>query len=475
MQVTILGIVLVPLSLLWALRPLRLLQLSLIAAIFEAAAALILGGSFGLQPAMVPGLLFISYVICQYALGMRYPGEGTALQAALPLSLLLTYAVMSAWLLPDAFAGRILVWPQRPDILAPGMVPLQFTFGNVTQSLYLTLNVLFTIAVAVFLTRAAISYQAIISAYLLGGYVVVFLAVWQFANRVAGIPFPDDVLQSNPGWAIVEQNFGSVPRIQGPFSEPAGLAVYMSGIAFCSLWLTVRGYRTMRPNLLFALALVTTLLSTSTTGIVTLLIGFPIILAVGSIGGDPGALGRIGHTMQLLLLGGLLLAAPAFLLKPSLLDSVSMVIDATLTKGQSDSYNDRSAADMSAMDTVGQTYGLGVGWGSFRSSSLVPGILANAGVFGMAMVLWQIVRIVRLGKRAHSASPGHPGQILVDGFSAALCSQLGAALLSAPMITSLAFFLQLGCVIGVLARMSVEPRLIARRRLFVSPARAAPR
>jgi hypothetical protein len=468
MQITLVGLVLVPISLLWAYRPVRLLQLALIAAVFEAAAALILGGRFGLQPAMVPGLLFITYIVGQYALGMRYPGEGTVLRAALPLLALMAYAVLSARWLPDAFAGQILVWPQRQDLLAPGMAPLQFTSGNVTQPLYLTLNVAFTVAVAIFLTRAAISYESIIAAYLLGGYVVVGLAFWQFASRIAGIPFPEELLQSNPSWAIVKQSFESVPRIQGPFTEPAGLAVYMSGVAFCCLWLSVRGYRTMAPNLLFALALASTLLSTSTTGILTVVVGVPITLAVGSRGGDPGALGRIGRTLGFLLLGGLIAIGPALVLKPSLLNAVNTVVETTLSKGESDSYNERFAADAAAVATVSQTYGLGVGWGSYRSSSLMPGLLANGGVFGVATVLWLVVRVVRLGRRGRHASPGHPGQILVDGFSGSLCSQLAAALLSTPMITSLAFFLQLGCVIGVLARMSIEPHLRARQRAFTA-------
>ena len=459
MQITLLGLVLVPLSLLWAYQPVRLLQLALVASIFEAAAALIVGGSFGLQPAMVPGVLFIVYIVMQYALGMRYPGEGVVFRATLPLVVLLAYALLSAWLLPDAFAGQVLVWPQRPDPLAGGMIPLEHTSGNVTQPLYLMLNVIFTVAVALFLTRGAVPYQSIIVAYMLGGYLVVGLAFWQFASRNTGLPFPDDLFHSNPSWAIVEQAFGSVPRIQGPFTEPAALAGYMAGVAFCALWLSVRGYQVMRPNLLLALALMTTLLSTSTTGIITLVIGLPSVLAIASIGGDPRALGRIGKTFGFILLGAVVVLGPVFILKPSLMASVETVLDATLTKGESDSFNERTAADLGALDTLGQTYGLGVGWGSYRSSSLIPGLTANAGVVGPVMVLWLIVRLVRLGSRGRMLSPGHAGQVLVDGFSASLCASFATALIAAPTITSLAFFLQFGCVVGVLARMSVEPTL----------------
>jgi hypothetical protein len=459
MQITVLGLVLVPLSLCLALQPVRLLQLALFASIFEAAAALVLGGSFGLQPAMVPGLLFIAYVVTQYALGMRYPGEGAVLRTALPLLALASYAILSAWLLPDVFGGQVMVQPQRPDPLAAGQfVPLEATFGNVTQTLYLTLDIAFTLCVAIFVTRAAVPYERIVGAYLLGGYVAAGLAFWNFASRVTGVPFPDTVLQSNPGWAIVEQSLGSVPRVQGPFTEPSALAGYMCGIAICCLWLNVRGYRIMRPNLLLVLAVVSTLLSTSTTGILMLAVGLPLTLLIGSVGGDPAAIGRIGKTFAILALVGGIAIVPAFMLRPALLDSVGTVVESTLSKGESDSFNERTEWDAGALATVSPTYGLGVGWGSYRSSSLVPGLVANGGVFAILMVVALGIGIARFGARARAASPRHPGRILVDGFTASLCAQFGTALIAAPMITSLSFYLQLGCVIGVLARMSVEPR-----------------
>jgi hypothetical protein len=117
MAITVLGLVLVPLSLLWATNSIRLLQLAFVAAIFEAAAAVVVGGNFGLQPAIVPGLLFVAYVLMQYCLGMRYPGEGQVLWALTPLLSLLGYAVFSIFVLPQAFQGKIFVSPQRPDLL----------------------------------------------------------------------------------------------------------------------------------------------------------------------------------------------------------------------------------------------------------------------------------------------------------------------------------------------------------------------
>jgi hypothetical protein len=474
MSVTVLGLVLLPLSLFCAGNPIRLLQIAIIAAIFEAGAALVLGGNFGLQPAVVPGLLFVVYVVTQYALGMRYPGEGRVLWTLTPLYALFGYAVLSIFVLPHAFEGRVMVWPQRPDLINPGYVPLTFTSGNVTQTLYLALNVVVATCAALLVTRVAIPYRSLLKAYLAGGYLAVGFAFWQFANRVAGVPFPTDVIQSNPSWAIVNQSIGPVPRIQGTFSEPAALAFYLSGLFFCCLWLNAQGYRIMRVKLLLMLAILAMLCSTSTTGIATLVAGVPLVMIFAALRGDTAAVARLTKTVMAIVVAGAVIIGPVFIMKPSLQESVHQVVLATVSKGDSRSYEERSGLDATAVATVGQTDGLGVGWGSFRASSLIPGLLANAGVFGLAMVVWLAWRISVLVNRAGRRDRGHPGRIVVDGFIAALCGQLAAACLSAPTIGSLAFFLQLGCATGVAARIAGEARPVEARPAQARPA-AVPR
>jgi hypothetical protein len=337
-------------------------------------------------------------------------------------------------------------------------VPLTFTSGNVTQSLYLAVNVVIATCAALLVTRVAIPYRALLKAYLAGGYLAVGLAFWQFAYRVAGVPFPSAVIQSNPGWAIVKQSIGPVPRIQGTFSEPAALAFYLSGLFFCCLWLNAQGHRIMRVRLLLVLAILAMLCSTSTTGLVTLAAGVPLVMVFAALRGDTKAVGRLVKTVTAILILGAVVIGPVFVLKPSLQNSVHEVVVSTLSKGDSQSYEERSGLDAAAVAIIGQTDGLGVGWGSFRASSLIPGLLANAGVFGVAMVLWLAWRIAVLVNRAGRGARGHPGRIVVDGFIAALCGQFAAACLSAPTIGSLAFFLQLGCATGAAARMAAEAR-----------------
>jgi hypothetical protein len=108
-----------------------------------------------------------------------------------------------------------------------------------------------------------------------------------------------------------------------------------------------------------------------------------------------------------------------------------------------------------------------VSWGGYPSFNLLPEIPANGDGFGLATVLGQVVRVSRLGLRGRRVSPGLAGRIPSDGSSAALYTQCGPTPISPHPIVSLTFFLRLGCVIGVLGRMSIEPCLWARLLAFV--------
>jgi hypothetical protein len=166
-----------------------------------------------------------------------------------------------------------------------------------------------------------------------------------------------------------------------------------------------------------------------------------------------------------LALGGAIALTPVIIMRPQLLDLVSGVVDSTLDKSDSESFAQRSDTDGAAMGTLAATYGFGVGWGSFRSSSLIPGLVANAGAFGPLAVVWLALSTRKLARRSARAAPNHPGHIVVAGFSASLCGQVTAAVFSAPTIASLAFFLQLGCVIGISARLAQEVRPSPRPRV----------
>lgn len=453
MHPTVLGLVLLPAAVALVFRPVGLIRLAFVAAVFQAAAALVIGG-FGLQPGLVPALLLILYVVTQYGLGMRYPREGPALLAMLPLMALLVYAVLSVFVLPDLFAGEVMVAPQKLAPGSPWLAPLAFRSGNITQPLYLAVNTAVAIAVALVMTQRAIPYGRIVAAYLASGYLVVGLVFWEFLARTIALPYPRAILQSNPGWMIADQAIAGIPRLQGPFSEPAALGAWLAGLCFCCMILVARGYRRQRPALLLALASGAMLLSTSTTGILCLLIEAPLALLFAGRRAGRFARVRLARTLGLIALAGGLALVPLVILRPAYLDVAGSIVSATLAKGNSASYLDRTALDAAALATIGPTDGLGVGWGGFRASSLLPGLLANGGIPALAAVIWLALGVTALARRAVALAPHHPGRVVVDAFGAAVCGQVMAALLSAPMIDSPAFFIELGCLVGVAARMT---------------------
>jgi hypothetical protein len=137
---TPIGIVVLALCVFAAGNATRLAQVILVAGVFEAAAAVILG-PLGVQPGLVPAAMLVALVGAQYLAGRRSPVEGPALRIMAPLLVMFAYAALTALLLPEVFAGRIIVWPQKLDPLWLGPVPLAPDQGNMNQVVYLAANV----------------------------------------------------------------------------------------------------------------------------------------------------------------------------------------------------------------------------------------------------------------------------------------------------------------------------------------------
>ena len=455
MDVTAFTFVLVPLCLLWALRPERLLQMMILAQVFEAAAALIVG-SLGVQPGLLPALTFMGFVLLQFLLGARYPGDRQAWRVVRPFVFVAGWALATSWLMPRLFEGQTYVWPQKE--IPPFVIePLHPTTSNINQDIYLALNCALIVLGACFFTRSRLRLLSFLRTYLLSGLVVAAIAVWQFASKLAGVPFPATLFYSNPGLAILTtQSFGAVPRINATFSEPAALAGYMAAIVCASGWIMLQGHRDTLVRLAFFAGLGTMALSTSTTGFVTLAIvavGLPV---VALLKGDMRLMGRVLRVgIPVVVLLGLAFFAGDTLV-PRFDSSISEVLGATLDKQHSSSYNDRTDTDLDSLTAAVQTYGLGTGWGSNRSSSLIPGILANIGVPGLLGLLWFGAGIVRVVRRARRASASAEQMIVMDGCCGALFAFILTALISGPTINSVTFYFLLSLLIGCAVRVNLN-------------------
>ena len=450
------GVVLIPLCLLCAFNPQRLLQLVLIAGLFNAAAAVILGG-LGIQPSLVPAALFIGFALLQLLLGVRYSGAPYVWRSAGWFVVLTLFALGTAALSPRLFAGTVQVWPEKVAASFTGTEALQPSFANVTQSIYLVISCFVLVTSALLTSRPGIRFEAFLNAYLLGGWIVVGLSVWQLASKLAGVPYPESFLYSNPGWTIWSgQEFGGVPRINGPFAEPASLASYLAGIIFSCTWLLLRGHRSASARALLPLALLTLALSTSTTGFVVLGVGLLMLLVYGVTAAPRPVVGRLVRFAVPAVVVLALLASSLAALAPGVVASATEVTDATMSKGDSSSYDERTKTDADSMDLLMQTNGLGVGWGSNRSSSLVPGLLSTIGIPGVILVLSFALALVRQVRRARRMSRNEAETMLLDGFLISVLGQVIAAVISASTIEAPEFFVQLGLLIGCSARVSCQ-------------------
>ncbi len=460
-MLTAIGGVLLPFCLWFWRRPAVLLTLVLCYSVFSAAALVVVGG-FGVTPALMPAVMFIGLFMLNAINGVRYPAERPALRLLLPFILVACGALLSSILLPRLFEGQVLVWPQKVTAFFVRS-PLAPNAGNFTQDLYLMVNALLVISAGMYLTRSGGLLVRLLDVYFMSGLMTVCIAIWQFAANIAHVPYPTDFFLSNPGWAqLSDETVGSLIRLNGPFSEPAALSAYMCGSLSAAAWVMLNGDHRWLPRLTFIGALTVVLLSTASTGYVTLLV-MASLLVLRSAFTVSMALRRrimVGMVLGGVFAGLAVVVVPAAM--PGVAKEAGVIVDGTLNKTQSDSYQDRSAADQDSFQEMRATYGLGVGWGSNRSSSLLPGLCATVGLWGIGGLVWFGASLTWQARRAMRLSSDSALHYVIRGSAAALISLLVSALVSGPTISSPDFYLLLAMLVAATARAQCEA--LARRR-----------
>ncbi|PYD48465.1 hypothetical protein [Novacetimonas pomaceti] len=454
MTIPLVGIILFPLCLLLWMRPIWMLHILLLAGVLPASAALILGG-LGVQPAMVPAMAFMSFVLLQWIMGVHYPGERTVMTLCLPFILVVGWTLLASIIMPRLFMNQVMVWPQKSDSVG-GRVLLAPNFGNISQDMYLVINAVFLVIAARFMTRTDVRLDRLYRTFLLSGWCVVGICMWQFAHRVAGVPFPDTFFYSNPGWAVLNtQMAGPVPRINASFSEPAACAAFLSEILFSSVWIVLQGYSVASAKWLVPASAMALVCTTSTTGFITVAVEI-CLLPVAALA--TGAMKLLGNISRLIAVGIALLGIGVLVLvtvAPQVVPAAQFVFQSTAEKKDSQSYQDRSQVDRDSMSLVAETYGLGVGWGSNRASSLLPGLLSTiglVGVMGLMVFDWKLLRAA-MGARKR-VSPG-PERLVIEGVIPALVARLIAASLSSPTVGFLDFYLLIAMLIAAIARIDL--------------------
>jgi hypothetical protein len=230
----------------------------------------------------------------------------------------------------------------------------------------------------------------------------------------------------------------------------------MASIVCASGWLLLQGRREKSLWLLFAAALLTIVLSTSTTGFVVLAIvggAVPVWTLVSRSTRLMAALVKVWLPMAVF---GALALIIAGIFVPSIYANLQEVFDATFNKKDSVSYLERTTADQDSLHALVDTYGFGVGWGANRSSSLIPGLLAALGLPGFLLVLWFVFIVHRTVAAARRIGGSEEQRLVMDACAGGVIGFLLSAMISAPTITSPVFFLLLALLIACAVRVQLD-------------------
>jgi hypothetical protein len=397
MTVTIFGFLVVLLGTWILLRGSAIAMLSFVMAmsLMSGAAAFVLTGLGGSTVPPAPAAVPFLVLRCLLPGSGRAPAVQDAIRGNIMLIAFAVYGALSAYILPRIFAGRISVTPLRPIPTDDPFVtfPLLFSPQNVTVSVYLLLTMAGGIcayvavrspgAAAKFARMAAII--AIVHASL--GFISVLLAGTPAAGLLEFF--------RNGFYAQLDQTVQGFVRMNGIAPEPSGYAAF--GLAYfvmvTELWIRdVDPFWTRFASCFLLLALLTSTSSTAYIGIA----GYAIISVLRALV-FPGSISGI-KVVGIVIVGILAAigAASVLILQPMLFDTIGRIASRILFEKQDSlSGMQRLMWAKQGWQAFWATGGLGIGMGSFRSSSLMTAILGSTGVVGMVTFAAHMLRVLR--------------------------------------------------------------------------------
>jgi hypothetical protein len=368
-----------------------------VAALLGSAAALLIG-SANIQPAhLLLGFVAASVLLRRREAAVMISAVGLP-KPGFWLMCLVLYGVLTGFLMPRLFAGSTPIIPLGVSGYADtgSTVPLGPVSGNFTQGVYLIADLIcFTMTIAVASTQAGfIAVTTALVAYTAGNVLFALLDIGTYAT---GTQWMLEFMRNAQYTLHNEDEVSGMKRIVGSFTEASSFARSTLGaLSFTgTLWLCGR-----RPALTGTLALASlalVVLSTSSTG----LAGAPPVLvilyatAVMRGGFHPSrAYGSAAVLGAPLLFAALVLVV---LLDDRASETIRNYFDLLIfSKSESDSGIERSSWNSAGLQNFFDSYGVGVGLGTVRTSSFFVALLSNVGVLGTLFYLLFAVTVFGL-------------------------------------------------------------------------------
>lgn len=359
---------------------------------FEATALLLVGGGRGYP---IP-VFYVLEVLFIFAATLRR-GFKTRIGVGSNSAVLLVFWV---WCVISVPVGLILFYGLPVYVPRLGIDEqvlsqhvLQLNLSSVGQVAFLTLHVTTYCFVC---TLPKIDVDKVHRVIRLAAMIVSVFALWQFLHNEVGIYYPSGIIYHSSGSVVDDGIFGQIHRLSSTFLEPSFYGLYAAALASYFLF-RMNEIRSIDGLMHLALA-IQCIISTSTTGIVALAAGYIIYVVVKISEMRRRELTQfLAMGLTLMIVGGLFIAVEHSYV-------VKVLQYAILDKSSSGSYFNRTESNIFAWHVFIRTYGLGVGLGGNRPSSLLFYLLSNIGLIGVLLFSVFTMQMLRGQVRARYAS-----------------------------------------------------------------------
>lgn len=360
-------------------------------------AALYFGSS-----SILPALVALGFMILRVMLpGARQMANvRMAVNSNAVLLIFASYIFIASYTLPLLFRHKIDLVPYNGLVKHSnsGLAPLNFSIQNITTSCYVMGSFMMAVVSFVAARQPRTARLVPVMAVVVTG-IHVFFGIYDLllGNTAAGAL---TAFFRNGAYAQLDQSIGGIVRIKGIAPEPSAYASY-GGFWFAfnaELWL-----RNIRPRITGIAAVVmggVLLISTSSTALAALGFWGLSILARLVVLPSMVSLRKVLIVVGLGLTGVIALCLLIVIHPDIAQELLNVFLGLTVDKGDSVSGEQRLLFASQGPQAFFASYGLGVGAGTFRSSSLASAILGSGGVIGIIAYLCYLVHVLKPLRRS---------------------------------------------------------------------------
>ena len=391
-------------------------------------------------------LLFILAVAMHRRFFVELVNVLTANSTGVLICLLIVYSVAGAIILPRMFADQTTAFiPVSGGI---NEVPLAPTSKNITQSAYFVLSAIAFFAFVLWF-RQPQNFSRLKRGFYSLTVFSIALGLLDLAGKKAGITDVFIPIRTVHYELLTDSQLSTTDfwRIAGGQAEASAYGTYaLICFAFCVVYWHRTG--SILALILSVCILAMLLLSTSTTGyaglaILALFALWPAVVRIAQ-----GYLHRRDIVFVTIIFLFSMFVTYLYLFQPSTIEPyIKLTQEAIIEKTESASAKERFYWNRKSMLSVSDTYGLGIGLGSSRSSSWIISVIAQLGIIGACVMFYFVYRIL-IGLRG--ISTGGQDREIADVASgaraAAIASILASSISGGAVNPGVIFFIALAAI-----------------------------